>query len=167
MVLNPERLHESIVLVGKEAFTHYYHDLSFRTSICISLFTVGLFFSLFVPLMPVLMTIIFTIIYYVDKYNLMYYYPLEFEPQSVSRKLIIKNSFFAVLVFQAGTIILGLWKADVREDGTEETFIAGKTAIYMFSLVFIELVILLTVFEFMRRPWEGVELEIEKALELQ
>ena len=127
----------------------------------------GLFLSLFLPLASPLMAIMFIIIYFVDKYNLMYSYPLEFEPMSVSRKLIITNSFNAVLLFQSGVIVFGLFKHAYDADGVETTFMSGKTATYLFSLVLLEWIVLLTIFEFMRRPWEGVELEIEKALEQQ
>lgn len=42
-----------------------------------------------------------------------------------------------------------------------------KPAFYLLSAVVVQLVVLVTVFEFLRRPWEGVELEIEKILEFQ
>jgi hypothetical protein len=45
--------------------------------------------------------------------------------------------------------------------------ISTKTQVYLFSFVIIQFVILVIIFEFMRRPWEGVEIELEKVLELQ
>jgi hypothetical protein len=39
--------------------------------------------------------------------------------------------------------------------------------VYLLSVVLVELIVLLTVFELMRRPWEGIELEVEKVLELE
>ena len=40
-----------------------------------------------------------------------------------------------------------------------------KIVVYLFSFVFIQLVVIITVFEFMRKPWDGVENELEKAME--
>ena len=88
-----------MVRKGKSKFAHYYHDLSFKTSIAISLFTAGLLLSLLVPQSSLIILVLFSVLYYIDKYNLMYYYPLEFESSSISRKILIKNSFFAILQF--------------------------------------------------------------------
>ena len=40
-----------------------------------------------------------------------------------------------------------------------------KMIVYLFSFVFIQLVVIVTVFEFMRKPWDGVENAMEKAME--
>jgi hypothetical protein len=52
--------------------------------------------------------ILFICQFYIDKYNLMYIYPLEFESQTFSRKILVKNSLYAVLLFQVGMISLGM-----------------------------------------------------------
>ena len=39
--------------------------------------------------------------------------------------------------------------------------------IYLFAFVVMEIVFIVIVFEFMRKPWEGVEIELERALELE
>lgn len=48
-----------------------------------------------------------------------------------------------------------------------DEFLSWKTVVYLFSFVIIQMVMVTILFEFMRKPWDGVELEIEKALELQ
>ena len=45
--------------------------------------------------------------------------------------------------------------------------LSNKTFIYLYSFVLIQLIMMVIIFEFMRRPWEGVEIELEKVLELQ
>jgi hypothetical protein len=47
-----------------------------------------------------------------------------------------------------------------------EDLISTKAQVYLFSFVVIQLIIIIIIFEFMRRPWEGVEIELEKVLEL-
>mmetsp|Transcript_42371 Transcript_42371/g.65037 ORF Transcript_42371/g.65037 Transcript_42371/m.65037 type:complete len:94 (+) Transcript_42371:2641-2922(+) len=48
-----------------------------------------------------------------------------------------------------------------------EDLLSWRAKVYLFSFVFIQFIMIVTVFEFMRSPWEGVEIELEKALELQ
>jgi len=42
-----------------------------------------------------------------------------------------------------------------------------KSFVYLYSFVLIQLVIIVTIFEFMRKPWDGIENELERALEQQ
>jgi len=41
-----------------------------------------------------------------------------------------------------------------------------RAQIYLYSFVIIQFIMIITIFEFMRSPWQGVEIELEKALEL-
>lgn len=88
----------------------------------------------------------------------MYIYPLEFESQYLNRQALVKNSFFSVILFQSGIIGLGML------DGKVLTL---TSKIYLFAFVVMEIVFIVIVFEFMRKPWEGVEIELERALELE
>lgn len=88
----------------------------------------------------------------------MYVYPLEFESQLISRKALVKNSFYAVILFQIGMIGLG-----TLGDG----ILDRKTTVHMLTFVLVQFVTIFVVFEFMRSPWEGVEIELERVLELQ
>lgn len=100
-MLNPEAMIESFgqAIEGKRAFEHYLYDLSLKTSFAIGFFTFGLMFCLLVPLTTPLFVALFILQYYSEKYNLMYFYPLDFESRSCSRKLLVKNSFYAILFF--------------------------------------------------------------------
>jgi hypothetical protein len=52
--------------------------------------------------------------------------------------------------------------------GTQGDNLLGKKAfVYLYSYVLIQLVIIFTIFEFMRRPWDGIENDLERALEQQ
>ena len=84
---------------GKTKFEHWFYDLSFKSSIAVSIFTFGMFFSLIYPHIAMLVLVMFIIQFYIDKYNLMYIYPLDFESQVLSRKTLVKNSFYAVILF--------------------------------------------------------------------
>ena len=101
LTLNPEALVEAFgqAVDGKRKFEHYFYDVSLKTSLAIGFFTFGLAFCLLVPVTTPLFLALFIMQYYTDKYNLMYYYPPNFESLSCSRKLLIKNSFYGVLLF--------------------------------------------------------------------
>lgn len=63
----------------KTRFDHWYNDLSFKSSIVVSVFCFGLFMCLIYPHLSVLVIFGLCIQLFIDKYNLMYIYPLEFE----------------------------------------------------------------------------------------
>ena len=84
---------------GKTKFAHWFYDLSFKSSVVVSLFSFGLFFCLIYPQISIVVTILLCMQLYLDKYNLMYVYPLDFESQVLARKTLVKNSFLAVIWF--------------------------------------------------------------------
>ena len=43
----------------------------------------------------------------------------------------------------------------------------ARAVLYLYSFVFIQLIVMLIAFEFLRKPWEGVEVELERVLELE
>jgi hypothetical protein len=45
--------------------------------------------------------------------------------------------------------------------------ISKRISIYLFAALIIQIMIIYTTFEFVRKPWEGKELEIEKAIQQQ
>ena len=92
---------------GKTKFEHWFNDLSFKSSIAVAIFTFGLFFCLIYPHLTLLVLVLLSVQFYIDKYNLMYIYPLDFESQVLSRKTLVKNSFYAIIIFQLGMISLG------------------------------------------------------------
>jgi len=63
-----------------------------------------------------------------DKYNLMYIYPLDFESQVLSRKTLVKNSFYAIIIFQLGMISIGSLQDDLLEK---------RAILYLYSFVLI------------------------------
>ena len=143
---------------GKQKFDHWFNDLSYKTTIIVGFFNIGLFFSIIYPHLTVLVWIILVFELYIDKYNLMFIYPLEFESQTISRKMLVKSSFYSVILFQTAMILTGLLR---------NSLLAPKTAVYLLAFVFIQFVVIIIIFEFMRRPWEGQEILLEKALEIQ
>ena len=64
---------------GKQKFEHWYIDLSFKTTVIVGFFTIGLFFCVLYPHITLLVLLLLCVEFYIDKYNLMFIYPLEFE----------------------------------------------------------------------------------------
>jgi len=50
---------------------------------------------------------------------------------------------------------------------TRDDRISDKIGFYAVGLVIIQLVVIIITFEFMRKPWDGTEIELEKVLTLQ
>lgn len=92
----------------KTSFQQWYLDLSYKSSVAVTVFSLGLFFSISMPVLTPCVLILAVIQLYVDKYNLLYIYPLEFESQTISRKALVKKSCFAIVLFQTGMALLGL-----------------------------------------------------------
>jgi len=64
---------------GKTVFDQWFSDLSFKSSVAASIFTFGLIASAVFPMAAPLMLILFGTQVFIDRYNLLYVYPLEFE----------------------------------------------------------------------------------------
>lgn len=47
------------------------------------------------------------------------------------------------------------------------TVLSKRVSIYLFAFLVIQALVLITTFEFIRKPWEGVELEEEKIIQEQ
>lgn len=58
----------------------------------------------------------------------MYIYPLEFESQLLSRQALVKNSFYAVILFQSAMVGLG-----ALGDG----LLSRRASVYLVGLVLI------------------------------
>lgn len=76
--------------------------------------------------------------------------------------ILVKNSFYTIILFQIIMILFGSLGKQPKA-----VLLAPKTTIYLLCFVLIQLIVLITVFEFTRRPWQGAEMELEKILEEQ
>lgn len=139
--------------VGRNKFKHYLYDLGLRNVMAVTMFTIGLTCSVLVPLALPLCSLLFFLSYAIDKYNLFFVYPIDFESQLINRKSLIQSTFVAILLFQVVTI----------------TAIAGiidhTSAVYLYTFLVIQILICLIIFEFVRSPWKGARLTIEEAEE--
>lgn len=70
------------------------------------MFTLGLTCSVMVPLALPICAILFFIAYAFDKFNLIFVYPIDFESQIMNRKILIKCTFAAILLFQGFTTLV-------------------------------------------------------------
>ena len=116
---------------GKTEFENWFYDLSFKSSIAVCFFYFGIFFSTMVPILIPFMIFLLVAFnlrsaqFYIDKYNLMYIYPLEFESHTLSRRNMALSSFYAVILFQLGTIAFG------------SAILSGKAIVYLVAFVLI------------------------------
>jgi hypothetical protein len=139
--------------LGRTKFKHYLYDLGLRNVMAVTMFTMGLTCSVLVPLVMPFCMLLFFVAYAFDKYNLFFVYPIDFESQLVNRKILIKSTLLAILLFQAVTI-------------SAIGSMVDKTAtIYMCTFLLIQLLVCLIIFEFVRSPWKGAKLRIEEAEE--
>ena len=142
-----------IMTVGRTKFKHYLYDLGLRNVLAVTMFTLGLTFSVLVPLVIPLCALLFLFSYAFDKYNLFFIYPIDFESQVINRKTLIQSTLVAILIFQGVTV-------------TAISSLVDRTStVYLYTFLVIQILICLIVFEFVRSPWKGARLTIEEAEE--
>ena len=76
------------------------YDLGLRNALAVTFFTLCLVTSIIIPLMTFLALLLFWIAYYIDKYNMFFVYPLDFESCSVNRRALVVNTLGAIIFFQ-------------------------------------------------------------------
>jgi len=81
---------------------------------------------------------------------MIYVYPIDFETKSIYRKTLVIHSILAIILFQLVMFMIA------------GTVLNKRVSIYLFAYLVIQLMVLFTTFEFIRKPWEGKELEIER-----
>ena len=64
------------------------------------MFGFGLTFSLLIPLLCPIMLILTLVVYYIDKYNLIFVYPIEFDSQLTNRETLVRFSILSIIFFQ-------------------------------------------------------------------
>lgn len=92
-------INDQLKVFGKFKFTHFVHDLGLRCCTVSVLFIYGLTFAVLMPLMAPAMLILFVFIYCLDKYNLIFLYPIEFDSYITNRETLVKCSIFGVICF--------------------------------------------------------------------
>lgn len=143
----------SLKLTGRTKFKHYLYDLGLRNVLAVTMFTLGLCCAVVVPLATPLCAVFFALAYGIDKYNLFFVYPIDFESQMMNRKVLVKSTLCAILMFQAITTTV------------LSSIIDQIKTIYLFTALFIQLLVCILIFEFIRNPWKGARLTVEEAEE--
>ena len=69
----------SFMITGRNKFKHYLYDLGLRNVLAVTMFTLGLACSVIVPLALPICAVAFYFTYAIDKYNLFFVYPIDFE----------------------------------------------------------------------------------------
>lgn len=136
---------------GKYKFSHFQHDLGLRCCFAVVLWCFGIIYSLLVPIIAPIMMLIFLILHFLDKYNLSFVYPIEFDSQITNRETLVKYSLFGIVCFQAVMLI------HLR------LCIPISLSSLIFTLLLIQAFGLIFLFRFIRKPWQGVNLKEEEA----
>mmetsp|Transcript_1317 Transcript_1317/g.1785 ORF Transcript_1317/g.1785 Transcript_1317/m.1785 type:complete len:179 (+) Transcript_1317:1726-2262(+) len=89
----------SLLVTGRNKFKHYLYDLGLRNVLAVTMFTMGLCCSVLIPLAMPICTILFFFSYCIDKYNLFFVYPIDFDSQIMNRKILIKTTLSAIILF--------------------------------------------------------------------
>lgn len=111
-----------------------YFDYGFHYSFALIVFLMTLIFSTTIPIVVPFGCLFFYVKYYFDKYNLLFFYPAEFESQGNIGKIVFKFMLFAIVFFQI--ILSGLFYfLDDIDDST--TFIAFFYIAFAIVLYFI------------------------------
>lgn len=90
-----------------------------------------------------------------DKYNLIYIYPIDFESKGLYRRSLVIYSILGILLFQLEMFLIS------------GSVLSKRVNIYLFAFLVIQSMIVFTVFEFIRKPWEGKEHAATLALQQQ
>ena len=134
------------MVTGRNKFKHYLFDLGLRNVLAVSMFTLGLCCSVVTPLALPVCAILFGIAYAFDKYNLFFVYPIDFDSQLMNRKILIKCTLSAIILFQAVTTFSISGMLDEPE------------LVYLSTILVIQIMVCLIIFEFVRSPWKGAKL---------
>ena len=78
---------------------------------------------------------------------------MGFESKIINRRALLVYSIAGIILFQIIMLIIGA------------TVLTKQVCIYLFAFLIVEIVGLTTYFEFIRKPWEGKELEQERIIQ--
>ena len=136
---------------GKNKFSHFVYDMGLRNALAVTLFSIGLVFSLVVPLLCFVMTFIFFLGYCIDKFNLIFVYPLDFDSQITNRKCLIQYAVSCVIAFQTLMLILEQGSLNKNQWYTIVLAIAIQAGLILICLTML------------REPWKGLPQKSETA----
>jgi hypothetical protein len=134
------------MVTGRNKFKHYLFDLGLRNVLAVSMFTMSLCCSVVIPLALPVSAIFFWLTYAFDKYNLFFVYPIDFDSQLMNRKILIKCTLSAIILFQAVTIV------------SISSMLDESKVVYLSTVLVIQIMVCLIIFEFVRSPWKGAML---------
>jgi len=103
------------------------YDVGLRIGLAVTIFTLGLCCSVLIPLAMPICAILFAVTYAFDKYNLLfvYMYPIDFESQIMNRKILIKCTVCAIILFQVVTIAV------------LQSLLSSKVLIYLIGILIV------------------------------
>ena len=63
------------------------------------LFGFGITFSILIPVISYFMLLLFGLAYYIDKYNLIFVYPIDFDSQITNRETLVRFSILTIIFY--------------------------------------------------------------------
>jgi len=73
--------------------------LGLRCCLAVVMWCCGIIYSLLVPMIAPIIMLIFLFLHFIDKYNLSFVYPIEFDSQITNRETLVKYSLVGVVAF--------------------------------------------------------------------
>jgi uncharacterized membrane protein YjdF len=83
---------------------------------------------------------------------MIYIYPIEFESKAVNRKTLIVYTIVGILIFQFGMYTIA------------GSVLSKRVSIYLLVVLIIQTMIIFTLFEFIRKPWDGKETQVDNII---
>lgn len=136
---------------GKSKFKHFLYDIGLRNALAVSFFTLCLVTSIIVPLTTFLALLLFWIAYNIDKYNMFFVYPLDFESCSVNRRTLVIYTLEGIIFFQ----VVMVWLCS--------SMLTIDLITYLSAAIFFQVILIVSLFECIRKPWKGLSCKVEQA----
>ena len=103
---------EDILEESNERSNKWYFEIGYQQSFSISIFALIFIFACIMPIALPLGCVFFGLKYYIDKYNMIYRYRIEYEANAYIRRLVCIYSVFSICLFQLVMVIAFLATGD-------------------------------------------------------
>lgn len=112
-----------------------YFDYGYNYSFGLIVFLMTLIFSTTIPLVVPFGCLFFYVKYYFDKYNLLFFYPAEFESEGNLGDIVIKFMLFAIFLFQI--VLSGLFYSLKGMDDDSKSYVVFFYFIFAFFIYYL------------------------------
>ena len=154
---DPQKIQATLLskwtLSGYNKFKQFLYGLGLRAALAVTIWTLGMCCALFIPLALPLCSLLFLLTYMIEKYNLLYIYPIDFESKKEIRKVFILSTCIAILLAQA----FGIQTISGMSQQSETMVLNLWTVLGLQALLCLLLFCCCG-----RNPWKGAKLRFEE-----